>query len=125
MQARPEGAHHKLSLTNANGINHSETQTPGPKLLKPYGRAGLSASACLCKRSKHNEYGVKMSIRANAGIRMKDENRSKAGRKRDRIGGKSEIRANAGIRVKDENRSKAERSGAGLGENRKQERMRV
>ncbi len=36
-----------------------------------------------------------MSIRANAGIRMKDENRSKAGRKRDRIGGKSEIRANA------------------------------
>ncbi len=66
-----------------------------------------------------------MSIRANAGIRMKDENRSKAGRKRDRIGGKSEIRANAGIRMKDGNRSKAGRSGTGLGENRKQERMRV
>ena len=42
-----------------------------------------------------------MSIRANAGIRMKDGNRSKAGRKRDGIGKKSEIRANAGIRVKD------------------------
>ena len=66
-----------------------------------------------------------MSIRANAGIRMKDGNRSKAGRKRDGIGEKSEIRANAGIRVKDGSRSKAERSGTGLGENRKQERMRV
>ena len=87
---------HKLPPANANGINHSETQTPSPKLRKPYGRAGMSASACLCKRSKHkkNEYGVKMSIRANAGI-MKDENRSKTGK-----------------------------SGAGLGENRKQERMR-
>ena len=42
-----------------------------------------------------NEYGVKMSIRANAGI-MKDENRSKTGK-----------------------------SGAGLRKNRKQERMRV
>ena len=39
---------------------------------------------------KKNEYGVKMSIRANAGIRVKDEDRSKAGR-----------------------------SGTGLGENRK------
>jgi hypothetical protein len=118
---------HKLPPANANGINHSETQTPGPKLRKPYGRAGMSASACLCRRSKHkkNEYGVKMSIRANAGIRMKDGNRSKAGRKRDGIGEKSEIRANAGIRMKDENRSKTGRSGAGLGENRKQERMRV
>ena len=64
-----------------------------------------------------------MSIRANAGIRMKDGNRSKAGRKRDGIGGKSETRANAGI-MKDENRSKTGKSGAGLGENRKQERMR-
>ena len=88
---------HKLPPANANGINHSETQTPGPKLRKPYGRAGMSASACLCRRSNHkkNEYGVKMSIRANAGI-MKDENRSKTGK-----------------------------SGAGLRENRKQERMRV
>ena len=42
-----KGACYKLSLTNANGINHSETQTPGPKLRKPYGRAGMSASACL------------------------------------------------------------------------------
>ena len=66
-----------------------------------------------------------MSIRANAGIRVKDGSRSKAGRKRDGIGEKSEIRANAGIRVKDGSRSKAERSGTGLGENRKQERMRV
>jgi hypothetical protein len=41
----------------------------------------MSASACLCRRSNHkNEYGVKMSIRTNAGIRMKDENRSKTGR---------------------------------------------
>ena len=85
---------HKLPPANANGIKHSEPQTPSPKLRKPYGRTGMSASACLCKRSKHNEYGVKMSIRANAGI-MKDENRSKTGK-----------------------------SGAGLGENRKQERMR-
>ena len=38
---------HKLPPANANGINHSETQTPGPKLRKPYGRAGMSASACL------------------------------------------------------------------------------
>ena len=37
----------KLPPANANGINHSETQTPGPKLRKPYGRAGMSASACL------------------------------------------------------------------------------
>ena len=34
---------------------------------------------------------------------MKGGNRSKAGRKRDGIGEKSEIRANAGIRMKDEN----------------------
>ena len=34
----------KLPPANANGINHSETQTPGPKLRKPYGRAGMSAS---------------------------------------------------------------------------------
>ena len=57
-----------------------------------------------------------MSIRANAGIRMKDENRSKAGRKRDRIGGKSEIRANAGIRVNNENRSKAKKEAGVRGE---------
>ena len=42
---------------------------------------------------------------------MKGGNRSKAGRKRDGIGEKSEIRANAGIRMKDENRSKTGRSG--------------
>ena len=79
---------HKLPPANANGIDHSETQTPGPKLRKPYGRAGMSASACLCRRSKHkkNEYGVKMSIRANAGI-MKDENEreQKYGNGRKRI----------------------------------------
>ena len=38
---------HKLPPANANGINHSEPQMPGPKLRKPYGRAGMSASACL------------------------------------------------------------------------------
>ena len=87
----------KLPPANTGGIKHAEPQTPGPKLRKPYGRVGMSASACLCRRSKHkkNEYGVKMSIRANAGI-MKDENRSKTGK-----------------------------SGAGLRKNRKQERMRV
>ena len=113
---------------------HQLTQTvlTIPKLNRPArscasltaGPACLHLPAYADVQTIKNEYGVKMSIRANAGIRMKDENRSKAGRKRDRIGGKSEIRANAGIRVKDENRSKAERSGAGLGENRTQERMR-
>ena len=46
---------HKLPPANANGINHSETQTPSPKLRKPYGRAGISASTCLCRRSKHKK----------------------------------------------------------------------
>ena len=41
---------HKLPPANANGIKHSETQTPGPKLRKPYGRGGMPVSAGLCKR---------------------------------------------------------------------------
>mgnify|MGYP000073996506 CR=1 FL=1 len=62
---------------------------------------------------------MKISIRTNVGIRMKDGNRSKAGKSGAGLGEKSEIKANAGIRVKDENRSKTGKSGAGLGENRK------
>ena len=85
---------------------HQLTQTvlTIPKLKRPARScASLTAGpACLhlpayadVQNIKKNEYGVKMSIRANAGI-MKDENRSKTGK-----------------------------SGAGLRKNRKQERMRV
>ena len=42
-----KGSRHETPPANADGINHSETQIPGPKLRKPYGRAGMSASACL------------------------------------------------------------------------------
>ena len=41
-----------------NGISHFELQTPGPKLRKPYGRDGMPASTCLCKRSKHKKMNM-------------------------------------------------------------------
>ena len=85
---------------------HQLTQTvlTIPKLKRPArscasltaGPACLHLPAYADVQTIKNEYGVKMSIRANEGIRMKDGSRSKAGR-----------------------------NGAGLGENRKQERMRV
>ena len=52
---------------------------------------------------------MKISIRTNVGIRMKDGNRSKAGKSGAGLGEKSEIKANAGIRMKDGSRSKAGR----------------
>ena len=102
---------------------HQLTQTvlTIPKLKRPArscasltaGPACLHLPAYADVQTIKNEYGVKMSIRANAGIRMKDENRSKAGRKRDRMGGKQEIKAKMGRWEKDENRNKGERRGAG------------
>ena len=46
------------------------------KIINPWKKLeGYNCFGC----SPDNEYGVKMSIRANAGI-MKDENRSKTGK---------------------------------------------
>ena len=83
---------HKLPPANANGINHSKARSCASLTA---GAACLHLPAYADAQTIKNEYGVKMSIRANAGI-MKDENRSKTGK-----------------------------SGAGLRKNRKQERMRV
>ena len=46
---------------------------------------------------------------------MKDETGVKPEKREAGLGEKSEIKANAGIKVKDENRSKTGKSGAGLG----------
>ena len=82
---------------------HQLTQTvlTIPKLKRPArscasltaGPACLHLPAYADVQTIKNEYGVKMSIRANAGI-MKDENRSKARKKAGqdwgKIGNKSE-----------------------------------
>ena len=47
---------------------------------------------------------------------MKDGNRSKAGKSGAGLGEKSEIKANAGIRVNNENRSKAKKEAGVRGE---------
>ena len=55
-------AHYKRPPANVSGINRPETQTPGPKLRKPYGRTGMSTSACLCRRSNHKRGWIRNQL---------------------------------------------------------------